>query len=885
MGSVTALLCTIVYLVLLLIIATVPRNRLQLVFSFLIGTLFVWSAASWVATAVMPDRLEPWVMVVAATTLMACSAFYHLATIISDRPANLTIIASYLATAVGIGLVLVASPVTEITFTPGHLGIALNYRLTVWALPAAIVVLPWSALALYYLAKGYASSKEDQVKRRLSLALAGGVFYFASGLTQLYPPWGGSEVSLWLHLAGSVFLTFAIYRLDLLRDRIFKKALAYLLRTSILTAVLFTAIMGVQSLPDTSARAATITLLVMLAFFLSAILGFIRDVTLYGVERIFFPHDYFYRRAWQRFSHQATSIVDLSVLAPSLLNNLVSAMRLEAAHLYLVRKQVDLAPHLDLPSVTFVDPGHEMVKAVRAGQARGHSPAALSNGYWLGDGLVRWEGKLLFPLWMGRELIGVLDIGNKKSGATFSYGELEMLRNFCQNAAIALGNAILLAEMRLEASLDFLTGLYNHRYFQEALREGVAHARQHNYPVALLLLDIDLFKLYNDVHGHSLGDEALIRLSSLITQLVSRESYPRACLARHGGEEFAIMLPQVDKLSAIGLAEDIREHIQKAFMSEGLVPMLTVSIGVAAYPQDAQSARTLLEAAESALDLAKAKGRNRVQAFRPDSENGNGPAADAASPSAEVAAADGASAHTETKRLRRQVHRAYLATIYALAATIEAKDEYTYGHSRRVAEYVGSLAKALNLPESKRNNLVIAGMLHDLGKIGVPEHILKKPGPLTSEEIAVVRSHVELSVTILRNVPELAGTLAAIQFHHEHYQGTGYPLGLKGEEIPLEGRIMAVADAFEAMTSNRPYRKAMSIEEACLELQRCAGTQFDPKLVQVFIENVIRPSGKLAARAASGPASPRSASGPGGEAVSRMNTARPSHQYPDACCQ
>lgn len=860
MGSATALLCSIVYLVLLLLIATVPRNRLQLAFSFLLGTLFTWTAASWVATAVMPHRLELWAAVVAVATLVAASAFYHLATIVSNRPANPTIMASYLAASLAVGLVLAAPPISQLTFGPGPLGIAFSYRLTIWALPTALLVLPWPVLGLYYLVQGYVNAKDSHIRHRLRLAVTGGLLYFAGGLILLYPAWGGNQVSLWLHTSGSTLLVWAIYRLDLLRDRIFKKALAYLLRTGILTAIFFTAIVAIRSLPDTGARAATIILPVMLAFFLSAILGFVRDVTLYGVERLFFPRDYFYRQAWQRFSHQATSVVDLSILAPSLLNNLTSTMRLEASHLFLVRKQVDLGSHLSLPSVTFIDPSHEMIKAMRAERARDQSWAALSNGYWLGGDLVRWQGRWLFPLWMGSELIGVLDIGNKKSGATFSYDELEMLSNFCHNAAIALGNAILLAEIRLEASLDFLTGLYNHRYFQEALQEEVGQARQGNYQLSLLLVDIDLFKLYNDVHGHSLGDEALVRLSNLIAQLVSRESYPGSCLARHGGEEFAILLPGVAKSAAEQLAEDMRERIQTAFLSEGPVPVLTASIGVATYPEDAQSARALLEAVESALDLAKAKGRNRVQAFYPEDKNGL-PEPEVASAIDQAAAAADSSAHTETKRLRRQVNRAYLATIYALAATIEAKDEYTYGHSRRVAEYVGFLAKALNLPETQRNNLAIAGMLHDLGKIGVPEHILKKPGPLTHEEMAVVRSHVELSVTILRNVPELAGTLAAIQFHHEHYQGTGYPLGLRGEEIPLEGRIMAVADAFEAMTSHRPYRQALSIEEACLELQRCAGTQFDPRLVQVFINDVVRPSSHLGGRAASSASSPTSPDG------------------------
>jgi putative nucleotidyltransferase with HDIG domain len=179
-----------------------------------------------------------------------------------------------------------------------------------------------------------------------------------------------------------------------------------------------------------------------------------------------------------------------------------------------------------------------------------------------------------------------------------------------------------------------------------------------------------------------------------------------------------------------------------------------------------------------------------------------------------------------------------LSIIYALAATVDAKDHYTYGHSKKVSEYAIALVEAMGLPKDKVDVMRAAGLLHDIGKVGIPDSTLNKKGTLTDKEWELVRDHPKLGVEILRHVVDLVNCLPVILHHHEHYDGSGYPAGLKADNIPLESRILSIADAFDAITSPRPYRKQLSSQEAIEEIKRCAGTQFDPKLVEVFCKMI-----------------------------------------------
>jgi len=220
----------------------------------------------------------------------------------------------------------------------------------------------------------------------------------------------------------------------------------------------------------------------------------------------------------------------------------------------------------------------------------------------------------------------------------------------------------------------------------------------------------------------------------------------------------------------------------------------------------------IIQAADASLYYAKQMGRNRICL------------------ASEVMASDALSAGAKQER-----EPGILSTIYALAATVDAKDHYTYGHSKKVSKYATDIAEALGYSQERIATLRAAALLHDIGKIGVSDRLLTKPGPLSDEEWEPIRAHPKLGVAILKHVESLSGCLAAIQYHHERYDGTGYPSGLKGENIPLDARIMAVADSYDAMTSLRPYRQGkFTTEQALAELKCCAGKQFDPRIVEVF---------------------------------------------------
>jgi putative nucleotidyltransferase with HDIG domain len=279
---------------------------------------------------------------------------------------------------------------------------------------------------------------------------------------------------------------------------------------------------------------------------------------------------------------------------------------------------------------------------------------------------------------------------------------------------------------------------------------------------------------------------------------------------RYGGDEFSIILPQAPLDDAYKVAERIRRNVETEMDAKGTA--LTCSMGLASWPTDGVMRADLLKAADAALYHSKQLGRNRI------------------SLAPEVIVSEGSEATPG-----QEGDSAIMSTIHALAATVDAKDHSTYGHSAKTSKYATELAKAMGYSEDGIARIQAAALLHDIGKIRVSDALLVKRGPLSEDDWEPIREHPKLGVAILKHVKGLNGCLAAIRYHHEHYDGNGYPGGLKGEEIPLDARILAVADAYDAMTSPRPYRDGKSShDEAIEELKQCAGSHFDPEIVRVF---------------------------------------------------
>ena len=361
-----------------------------------------------------------------------------------------------------------------------------------------------------------------------------------------------------------------------------------------------------------------------------------------------------------------------------------------------------------------------------------------------------------------------------------------------------------LRAMRL-ALTDPLTGLGNHRHFHERLQRELQTAEEQGTPLTLCFVDIDDFKRINDRFGHPSGDRVLSQVAGKLRQ--GGEAF------RLGGDEFALLFVDHNEGTALAAANSIVERIGALDLDH--IGSVTVSAGLATFPIQGHGRDELIRLADSALYWAKEHGKNRVRIYRPDV--------------VELA---------ELKRLAAGPDRAarYRAAA-SLAKAVDARDTYTGSHSERVAELAARIAMRLGLDAEHVELTRLAGSLHDLGKLAIPEEILRKPGELTDSERLVLERHPQIGFRMLDSLG-VEPVADVVLHHHERWDGAGYPDGLRGESIPLGARIIFVADAYDAMTSDRVYRSKRSAGAALAELERCAGTQFDPEIVGAFVEEV-----------------------------------------------
>lgn len=367
------------------------------------------------------------------------------------------------------------------------------------------------------------------------------------------------------------------------------------------------------------------------------------------------------------------------------------------------------------------------------------------------------------------------------------------------------------ASVKKRLVYDEMTGLLNRKYFYEVLNEELEKNREAS--LALAIINVDDFKLYNQLYGVKEGDLCLQRIADIIRSSVGESGYT----ARYGGKEFAVLLPGYDLFSARNMVESIAKqiYVMNNHRTDMKLKAVTVSAGISAAPYAARNVKELMENVDLAVYHVKHNGKNGIQVFDMMFRNNS----------------DG-----NNTRNRTHIYQEYESTIYALTAAIDAKDHYTFSHSNNVAYYATSLATTLGMNEDMIEIIRQAALLHDVGKIGIPEYILNKEGKLTDEEYEIIKGHVEASIDIIRHLPSLDYVIPAVIGHHERYDGKGYPRRIAGEDIPLTARILCVADSFDAMTSKRCYKKAFPIEVAREKLLQDAGRQFDPDLVYKFVE-------------------------------------------------
>jgi len=393
-----------------------------------------------------------------------------------------------------------------------------------------------------------------------------------------------------------------------------------------------------------------------------------------------------------------------------------------------------------------------------------------------------------------------------------------------------------LLDARSQAITDALTGLSNHRAFQERVREEMSCAQINGSGLGLIMMDIDSFKAANDSLGHLAGDRILRRLARTLARTVPQDN-----AYRYGGDEFAVLLPEASCGETMALAEQLRRSVEKR--TNGNREGITISLGVACYPGTASSAEELIYGSDAAMYWAKSAGKNRVGDWSDLVRH----------------RAEGVLPWYAADRAVRAPD-----TVAALAAALAAKDPATASHTERCSWYAARLAEELGLGERDTSIVRLSSLLHDVGKLAVPDDVLFKPGPLDDHEWTLMRQHPLTALHILGQIRSIADATPAILHHHEHFDGSGYPDGLAGDAIPIASRILLVTDAFDAMTTDRPYRRAMPLETAVEELKRNAGSQFDPVVVAAFMRILERDGAQPLARMASEAADRVRGNGDGG---------------------
>ncbi len=406
---------------------------------------------------------------------------------------------------------------------------------------------------------------------------------------------------------------------------------------------------------------------------------------------------------------------------------------------------------------------------------------------------------------------------------------------------VALGRAIrrVMQRRKLESDIkeslnkleklaikDGLTGLYNQHHFKEVISREYKKAKRYMQSLSCIMLDLDHFKLVNDTHGHQFGDEVLIQAAEILNRLVRDTDF----VARYGGEEFFIVLPNTNLKGAHILAERIRsafaDHI---FKKEGISEKVTVSVGVSARSdENVVSENELIANADKSLYRAKWRGRNNVCTYEESEIE--------ATPGLREEVKKIENFDDKLKDLNDNIKDNCIESAHDILREIEKGWDYINEHSIRVSRYAEQLTKALMLSDDEIKIVRRAALLHDIGMVGVSSKILKKKTKLSGDEYEVVKKHSNIGVKIIKKTNLFDNELPLILYHHERYDGNGYPHQLKGDTIPYGARILSVVEAYDAMMNNTIYRKAYSSKEAVAELRECSGSQFDPKVVDAFIK-------------------------------------------------
>ncbi|MBN1188350.1 MAG: diguanylate cyclase [Dehalococcoidales bacterium] len=827
--AIIPLISVIAYLTLISVIIGRPfATRGYRIFTVFITVSMMVSFCSFILHSnAFPSQTIWWNRVQMALVALSPIIYFHFTRAFFRRPAGVQTYLGYLVW-IGITVYIMMGGILKSSYVQNGL---LYFEIDILFYPllvfAGLFMIP-AIVNIFLMLKMTTAPLE---RNRLVYLAAAAIIWAAFMATNISTYLSNYSIDQIGNFLNSLIITYAILKYQLFNiTLVARRVIAYFMTLVPLAGIFIGLIMLFQNLLPNQSTTVVLLFATALAFILLLTVRFLWRHILEAIDRFFYRDTYEHRQILLNLNTEMGGIITVTQLAHEILPSLCKVLKVNKAHLLLR----DISTGFFMHQYAY-PPTDEKARALSfetdnlivGWLEKNRRPLEMKQISYLPEFKGLWQKEkeqiekanygLLVPIENHDLLIGVFALGLKNDGAPYTQEDFEMSMKVSNQAGMMLENAQYYSQALLKANTDGLTQLYNHRHFHEHLDQEISRGSRFGTVFSLIFMDIDHFKTYNDNFGHLAGDEVLRRIGEHIQGSIRNIDIA----ARYGGEEFAIILPGTSLEDARIMAERIRKTIETRTTQRAMP--VTVSLGVAQWPIDGVIKEDLISRADKALYLAKQKGRNCT-------------CLSSEIPEEEIVTAILSKADTNPKSL---------SILYALEAIVDAKDHYTYGHSRKVAEYAVAIAEVLRLPRDKIAMIRVAGMLHDIGKIGIPDALLNKKETLTEEEWEPIRAHPQLGVAILKHIVELSSCLPAILYHHEYYNGSGYPAGLKGKDIPLEARILCIADAYEAMTSPRVYRKQLDSQEALMELRVNAGKQFDPEIVETFCKiMVMTPSEK-----------------------------------------
>lgn len=814
--NIIPLISFILYGILLVIIQTSNRTRLSHTFSLYVIAMMIWSLGSFLMKTDVPPSSLFWNKIMqigyVSVPVLLLRFSYHLT---DDTHRRAIVNVGYLLIGMMLILVFTNNIISSVTYIDGDL----DYTTTWGAYVYAVIGMFYSIMALYIMIQK--TIRQEVSIHKIGLVIIGLFLVVIGGALNIDPEIGKVGYDIALNAVNALLITYAIYRNKFLEiNLVVKRGLSFSLSNIILYVMYAFVIISAYNIMVIQLKITNTTTIVLLMAPLFLLLEPLRIWILKIIKRLFFQSTTDRQIVLKDFSDLINRSLDLQMITQSLVEAIEQALEAKEVHILLKNSnkyylqsstkilQASNKVHFKLhhPIIAWFERGEKILLKTHIDNH------VMFKGLWDAEkDLIRWlNTEIISPIRYTDDLIGFVIISQRKDDTPYSVEETSFLETIINNAAAIIENAKTMEVIQKQSITDELTKFYNHRYFQETANTWIQNRKYARFGIAII--DIDQFKIYNDLYGHASGDVALKRIAEIIRQTTSKNEM----LVRFGGEEYVVLYPNLTPAQVYARADEIRENVEQAFLlSDDIREFLTVTIGIANYDINGSTLEELITKADKAVLQGKQSGRNKTITYREEMEMG-----------------------IEDVEVQEKIKDAFVSSIYALAATIDAKDHYTYGHSNNVAILSEALAKRAGFSEQQIETVRNAGLLHDIGKVGIPESVLSKPGFLTEREYEIMKGHVVQSINIIKHIPNLIDTVPIVISHHERYDGKGYPRGISGDTIPILGRVICIADSFDAMTTDRPYRKGLSLEQAVYELKKSAGKQFDPHLVDVFIEMV-----------------------------------------------